>query len=79
MPTRRMSGRSPHSPARRENVTAFGTAATRTSSSPTSSTVSSYPSASRRRGYSIEMVNNKETDLMATYRGRCGEEVMVWA
>jgi PPOX class probable F420-dependent enzyme len=34
-----MSGRSPYSPARRENVAAFGTAATRTSSSPTSSRI----------------------------------------
>jgi SnoaL-like domain len=24
------------------------------------------------------MVNDKETDLMATYRGRCGEEVVIW-
>ena len=27
----------------------------------------------------FEMVNEKETDLMATYRGRCVEEVVVWA
>jgi hypothetical protein len=27
----------------------------------------------------IEIINVKETDLMATYRGRCVEEVVAWA
>ena len=27
----------------------------------------------------FEIVNEKETDHMATYRGRCVEEVVAWA